>query len=197
MALTEAIRKLLIVDSYSNVDYSYGSWDPDLKVWRAGDAGPRELPYMSVDFITTQDKKFPSFGDVVGRINDFRLEYAYCELELVNISIYAAKYHNSGAIRGRDFAYSSMLKLRKRILAYWNDLLFPYNGSVDRGMSMPIRDLTNYQDDVGTRIHELELNVFLRTDVRWYKNMPSETEERAEKAFVIMNDINNIRIDTS
>lgn len=200
MALSETVKKSLILDLHDNIDYTYEGWDPSLKIWRAGESGSRTLPYMTVDFVSTQDKKFPSLGDIVGRINDLRYEYAYCEIELVSVTIYANKYHYSNTIRGRDFAHASLVKVRKRILAYWNDILRDYNSSIDRGMATPIRDLSSFNDDVGTRIHEYELNVFLRTDVRWYKDMPSEgddIEERAEKAYIVMNDVNNIRIDTS
>lgn len=196
----EIARRKLINDLTNNIDFTYKGWSPtELKVWRAGEAGKRVLPYIAVDYINTSDKRFSSLGDVVGRINDLRLEYAYCELELVTVTIYTEKYHDGRNIRGRDFANWALQKVRKRILAYWNDILVSYNASIDRKVGMPIKDLSMYDGEVGTRIHEYELTVYLRTDVRWYKDMPEDdvTEERAEKAYVVMQDINNIRIDTS
>jgi len=198
LGISEIGKKETIEDIYQNVDFSYKGWTPSIKVWRAGEGQERILPYITVDFIETSEKKFPSFGDIVGRIDDLRYEYAYCELELVNITIYAEKYHNNNTIRGREYAEEILKRIRKRILAYWTDrILYKYNASVDRGNSAPIRDLTNFDIQTATRIHEYDLNVFLRTDVRGYKDLPQEVEERAEKAYLILQNKNNIRIDTS
>ena len=200
MGISEIGKKEVIEDIYQNVDFSYEGWTPSIIVWRAGEGQERILPYVAVDFIETSDKRFASFADIVGRIDDLRYEYAYCELELVNITIYAKKYHDSGNVRGREYADEILKRIRKRILAYWTDIiLYKYNASVDRGNPAPIRDLTRFDTETATRVHELDLNVFLRTDVRWYKELAPgvEAEERAEKAYIIMNNKNNIRINTS
>ena len=198
MSTSETARKELIEDIQKNVDFSYGDWEPTIEVWRAGEGFKRELPYVAIDFISTSDKRFASFADIVERIDDLRYEYAYCELELVNITVYAKKYHNN--VRGREYADEILKRIRKRILAFWSDIiLYKYNASVDRGNPAPIRDLTKFDTETATRIHELDLNVFLRTDVRWYKTISEEevADERAEKAYIVMNNKNNIRINTS
>lgn len=200
MATSELVRLKVIEDLQNNVDFSYNGWNPSLEVWRAGEGQERKLPYMAVDFISTSDKRFPSFADIVGRIDDMRYEYAYCETEVVNITIYAKKYHNNGTIRGRNYANEILDRVRKRILAYWSDtILYKYNHSVDRGRGAPIRDLTLFDTETTTRVHEIELTVFLRTDVRWYKDLPQGTEasERAESAYIVLQEKNNIRINTS
>lgn len=200
MALHETGRDEGIEDIQNNVDFSYGSWNPTIEVWRAGEGHERELPYIAVDYISTSDKKHASLADVVGRIDDHRYEYAYCETEVVTITIYTKKYHNSGNTRGRNYADVILKRIRDRIFAYWTDrFLYKYRASVDRGRGAPIRDLTIFDVETTTRIHEYELTVFLKTDVRWYRDLPQdvESEERAEKAYILINNKNNIRIDTS
>lgn len=187
-------------DIQDNVDFSYLGWTPAIQVWLAGEGQERNLPYIIIDFIATQDKRFASFADVVGRVDDRRYEHAYCETELVNITIYTKKYHNSGVIRGRDYAEIVLKRIRTRIFAFWSDtILYKYNASVDRGAPAPIRNLTLFDTETQTRIHEFELDVFLRTDVRWYKELSPEQVylDRTEKAYLIMNNKNNIRINTS
>jgi len=200
LATSETAKKELIEDLQNNISYSFNGWSPSVNVWRAGEGYERKLPYIAVDFIQTSDKRFASFADIVGRIDDMRFEYAYCEIELVNITIYTNKYHNSKAVIGREYASEILTRIRSRILAYWSDtILYRYKASVGRGQPAPIRDLTLYDVETGTRIHEFDLTVFLRTDVRWYKTLPQgvEAQQRAEKAYIVMQNKNNIRIDTS
>lgn len=200
MATSELVKLKLIESLQNNVDFSYNGWNPAIKVWRAGEGHERKLPYIAVDFIETSDKRFPSFADIVGRIDDKRYEYAYCETEVATITCYAKKYHNNDTIRGRNYAYEILDRIRKRILAYWTDtILYKYNHSVDRGRGAPIRDLTLFNTETATRIHEIELTVFLRTDVRWYKDLPQgvEAEEKVESAYILLENKNNIRINTS
>ena len=190
----------MIEDLQNNIDFSYLGWSPAIKVWRAGDGFEREFPYVAVDYIGTSEKKFASLGDIVERVDDQRYEYAYCELELVNITIYTKKNHNNGTIRGRAYGYEILGRIRERIFSRWtNNILYKYNASVERGRNAPIRDLTKFDTETAIREHELELDMFLRTDVRWYRVLsPNDViEERAEKAYIIMNNKNNIRINTS
>ncbi len=199
MSTSEA-RKSMVDDIQNNVSFSYDEWSPEIEVWMAGEGHGRILPYVAIDFITTQDKKFASFGDIVGRIDDLRYEYAYCELELITVTIYAKKYHNNKKIRGLDYANAIIKRTRKRILAYWNDdILFDYNASIDRGNPAPIRDLTGFDTNTATRIHELELSVVLRTDVRWNKELPpgQDSDIKAEKLTFSLDSMTNIRINTS
>lgn len=193
MTLTEKQKGRLINDLQS-LDYTYQGWNPNIKVWRAGEGHERKLPYIAVDYIEVNQDLFRSMSDIVGRIDDIRYEYAFCELLFVDITVYAAKYHNN--IRGRDFASDTLQMIRKRILAYWNDILYHFNASVSRGNSLPIRDLSGFKDETTTRIYEYNLSFFLRTDVRWHKDYESLVEERAEKAYIVLNN-KNIRIDTS
>jgi len=187
--LSEAGKIELIERLQTEIDFSYNGWDPPIQVWRAGEGFKRELPYVAVDFIETTMKKFPSFSEIVGAIDDYYYEFAYCELELVTVSVYTRKYHNDNAVRGRDYAVDIMTKIRRDILAFWNDVLREYNASIDRSRAIPIKDLTNFRTDTGDRVHEYELNVYMRTDVRWHR-MPDDydevTEERAEKAYGIL-----------
>jgi len=201
LALTETQRGELIEDLQQNVDFEYQSWNPSLQVWRAGEGHERILPYVTVDFISTSGKLFPSMADIVGRIDDRRYEHAYCELEQVSITVYANKMHNSDTIRGRDYADIVAKRIRNRILAYWKFKLADYNASIDRAFDMPIRDLSMAHMDVTTRVHEYEFSVYLRTDVRWYKDLEQgqEAEEKADKAFIELENVddnikNNLRV---
>jgi len=193
--LTEKQKGRLINDLQA-IDFEYEEYVPSLKFHRAGEGFTRKFPYGVVDFIEENDKRFASLGDIVGRIDDLTFEHAYCEFLLVNVSICAEKKHDN--VRGRNFANYCILKVKRQILAYWNDILYEFNASVDRARGLPVRDLTKYENDVGNRIYEYDLNVFLRTDVRWHKDFVSpDYEERAEKAYIILNNKNNIRIDAS
>lgn len=198
MSTTEKQKGRLINDLQNNVDYVFEGWDSNIKVWRAGEGQERKLPYIAVDFIETSIPLFKSLGDIVGMLDDHRWEHAFCEVELLDITVYAAKYHNDKAIRGRDFASEIIQRIRKRILAYWNDILYNFNASIDRSRGYPIKDLSRFKNNVSTRIYEYNLNIFLRTDVRWAKDYDEDlAEERAEKAYIVLNSTNNIRINTS
>jgi hypothetical protein len=200
LGTSETAKGEMIEDIQNNVSFTFNGWTPAIQVWRAGEAFERELPYIAVDYIETSGKLFPSLADIVERVDDLRYEYAYCELELVNITCYAKKYHNNNAIRGLEFADEILKRIRQRILSRWTDnILYKYNASVDRGQALPIRNLTKFDTETATRIHELELNVFLRTDVRWYRVLTPDTEveEKAKIAYIILNNKNNIRINTS
>lgn len=200
MATSEVVRGLVIDDIQNELDFSYLGWSPSIQVWRAGEGHERILPYVAVDFIETSDKRHASFADIVGRIDDRRYEYAFCETEVVTITVYAKKYHNNDTIRGRSYANEILSRIRRRVLAYWSDkVLYDYNHSVDRSRGVPIRDLTAFDTETTTRIHEIELTVFLKTDVRWYKDLPQgqEASERAESAYILLKNKNNIRINTS
>ena len=194
MATSELVRGILIDDIQNNVDFSYLGWEPSILVWRAGEGFERKLPYIAIDFIATSDKDFASFADIVGRIDDLRFEYAFCEKEVVTFTVYAKKYHND-TIRGRDYATEILERIRRRVLLFWTDLiLYKYRHSVDRSRGVPIRDLTLFDTQTATRIHEIELTVFLRTDVRWYATSDEAAIERAESAYIVLQEINNIRI---
>lgn len=197
MTLTEAQRGNLIDDIQNNVDFSYNGWSPSLNVWRAKESHKVDLPFVVVDFLPTSRKKFASLGDIIGRIDDLHYQFGYCELEVVNVSVHANKYHNDRNILGRDFCNDTLLKIRRRILAFWNDILKPYGASLERGININIRDLSNYKPDVGTRYYEYDMDVYLRTDVRWDTRESEDqdlTVERAEKAYIILQDKNNIRV---
>jgi hypothetical protein len=173
--LYESTHDKLIDDIQNQLDFSYGAWDPPIKVWRAGEGFKREFPYVAIDFIATSLKRFPSLADVVGRIDDIYFTYAYCELELCTITVFTRKYHNNNLVRGRSYAVILADRIRKRILAFWNDILKDNKASIDRSRAMPVRDLTNYRADTGDRVHEYDINIFIRTDVRWSR-MPSTYE---------------------
>ena len=173
--LYESTHDKLIDDIQNQVDFSYGAWDPSIQVWRAGEGFKREFPYVAIDFIATSMKKFPSLADVVGRIDDIYFTYAYCELELCTVTVFTKKYHNDGNVRGRTYASILANRIRIRILAFWNDILKDNKASIDRSKAMPVRDLTNYRAESGDRVHEYDINIFIRTDVRWSR-MPSTYE---------------------
>lgn len=173
--LYESTHDKLIDDIQLQVDFSYGAWDPPIKVWRAGEGFERELPYVAIDFISTSMKMFPSLADIVGRIDDIYFTYAYCELELCTVTVFTKKYHNNNLVRGRNYAVVLANRIRTRILAFWNDILKDNKASIDRSKAMPVRDLTNFRTESGDRIHEYEVDVFIRTDVRWSR-MPDNYE---------------------
>jgi len=173
--LYESTKDRMIDDIQNQVDFSYGSWNPSIQVWRAGEGFKREFPYVAIDFIQTSEKKFPSLADIVGRIDDVYFTYAYCEVELVTITVYAKKYHNNNTVRGRNYAIIIADRIRRRILGFWNDILRDQNASIDRSKPTPVKDLTNFRAESGDRIHEYELDVYIRTDVRWSR-MPDDYE---------------------
>jgi len=173
--LYETIKNRLLDDIQNQVDFSYGSWNPAIQVWRAGEGFAREYPYVAIDFIQTSMKKFPSMGDVVGIVDDVYYTYAFCELELCTVSIYAKKYHNNNTVRGRNYAVVIADRIRKRILGFWNDVLKDNKASIDRSRAIPVKDLTNFRARSGDRIHEYEVDVYIRTDVRWSR-MPADYE---------------------
>lgn len=194
--LTEVARGSLIDDLQNNVSYTYDGWSSSLNVWRAREHQEIDLPYVVVDFVSTSRKLFPSLGDYIGFIDDSYIVRGYCELELVNISCLANKYHNNREVRGREFVTTILERIRNRILGHWNSILAEYGASIERGIAMPIRDLTGYRGDVGTRKLEYDLDVYIRTDVRWDVKPDGEDIEtaRAESAFATLNNKNKINV---
>lgn len=202
MVILEAVCGNLLDDIQDNVDFSYNGWNPTVLVWRARETNPKQLPYVVVDFISTSNPMFQSMGgDIVGEIDDRYHEYAYCELELINISVCANKYHKNRTIRGNDWAKLIATRIRKRVYGFWNRILNPEGHSLDRKRRSPIRNLSGYKPEVGTRWYEYDMDVYVRTDVRW-NNKPEDEDdidERAEKAYIQLkntddNIITNMRI---
>jgi len=173
-------RKLLIEDLQSmNFSYLYGNhtWVPALNVWRAGEGRERSLPHLSVDFFPTSRKKFASISDYVAK-HDVDPEYSrfgYCELELVNVTIYANQHHSNGRVHGRLFCEWAMEEIRNRVLSRWESILYDVNACLERSITPTINDVSAYLSTVGTKRYAYSMDVYLRTNVSW-DNLPDGHE---------------------
>lgn len=202
----EQERGRLINDLQNNVDYSFGNWNPDMKIWRSGEIHEKRLPFGVVDFLPTSRFKFKSLGDAIGKVDDIHYQYGYCELEMVTISIYANKFQNNRKVNAREFAYNTLLRIRKHIFRTWPSILRKFGASIERGINANIIDLTDYREDIGTRMYEYDMNFYLRTDVRWDnrsdwippdggEDLPG-SEIPADKAIITkLNEQTNIRVE--
>jgi len=199
LVLQEAVCGKLINDLKKNIDYTYEGWNPNIEVWRARESNVKELPYIVVDFISASRPKFQSLGDIIGEVDDIYHKFGYCEMELINISVCANKYHKDRDIRGNDFSVSTIDKIRKHVMGKWDKILNKNDAAVDRGIKPVIRNLSGYKAEIGTRWYEYDMDVYVRTGVRW-DNKPEdeeESDERAEKAYILLRndtDKNNIKV---
>ena len=165
----------MLVEDLWGLDYTFETWnpktaDPALQLVRAGEGFERTFPYIAVDFLPTSRAKFKSISDVLGfEADPDHYKYGYCELEMVSICVYANDFHNNYQVRGRDFCDFAIRKIHEHILSKWEEKLLNVNACLERSINIPIRDITAYLPQAGTKQCAYELDVFLRTNVQWNK----------------------------
>lgn len=165
--------RALLKKDLQSMDFTYNyeghTWVPAMNVWRAGEGRERSLPHISIDFFPTSRKKFASISDLVDK-HDINPEYnrhGYCELELVNVVVYANQHHSNSRVHGRLFCEWAIKKMRQRVLSRWEPILYEVQACLERSITPPISDVSAYLGTVGTKRYAYSMDVYLRTNVTW------------------------------
>ena len=88
--LTEINRQGLIEDLQKNINFSYQDYNPEVNVFRSGEGFNRENPYILIEFLPANRKKFRSISDVIGNATpqgEYK-QYGWCQIELCSIYCY-------------------------------------------------------------------------------------------------------------
>ena len=177
--LNEEQRGQLIEDLQKNVHFSYQGYEPDVNVFRSGDGFDRENPYILVEFLPANRKKFQSISDVIGSASECGQykQYGYCQIELCSIYCYCGEYPNERDLNGRLFTDHMAQTILKYVLRNWESLLWNMYASFDRSEDIIVRDVSTYNPETGTQIYCYSVDLYLRTQMRWNKIPPSHTED--------------------
>ncbi len=168
------LRNALIDDIKNNVDFTYQTFDPQVKVYRYGDGFSRINPNILIGFLPSNRKRFQSVSDVIGKAQGDYYKYGYARVELCTIHCYCQEKHETvdktTTINGRVLCEFIAEKCLERILKVWENILFDYNASFDMKDTIPIvRDLSLYDEVSETRIYNYDIDVYLRIPFTWDK----------------------------
>ncbi len=174
MSLNTDLKNALIDDIKENVDFTYQTLDPQVKVYRYGDGFSRINPTIMIQFLPSNRKRFQSVSDVIGKAEGDYYRYGYARIELCTIHVYCQEKHETAdkttTINGRILAEFIAEKCHERVLKVWENILFDYNASFDRIDTIPIiRDLSLYDEISETQIYNYDIDVYLRIPFTWDK----------------------------
>ncbi|MEE9438991.1 MAG: hypothetical protein V3V14_08335 [Saprospiraceae bacterium] len=177
--LTEINRKDLIEDLHKNINFSYQQYNPDINVFRSGEGFDRKNPYILVEFLPANRKKFRSISDVIGKATEHGQykQYGYCQIELCSIYCYCGEFVKERSINGRIFTNELAANILKYIMRNWESVLWKMYASFDRSEDIVIRDVSTYNPETGTMVYCYSIDLYLRTQFRWDKIPPEHTED--------------------
>ena len=165
--LTETEKARLIDDINENVTWTYGTFEPDVKVYRFGEGFKRKLPTVMIEFLPANRSKFRSVGNAIGIATGDYVEYGFCQLEYVAFKCYCGEFHDDKKISGRILAEHLLQQIRKHVLVKWNYILRNMGACIDKFEEFAIRDVTAYQRKYATKTLVYEMEIYLRTQFRW------------------------------
>ena len=169
MPLSESEREV-IVDYIKNIDFTYGDYDPQVKVYRYGEGFPIQHPYILVKFLPSNRAKFKSISDLIEPYNDRYNEFGFCHMENMSIHVYCADvhYNTTAKIKGRLLcAYISQTCL-DNLFRNIDRILLPYGASFDISDTIPtIRDMSYFDQETETMIYNYDFDFMLRTHMRY------------------------------
>ena len=184
MSITE-LRNALIED-IKGLDFTYQSLDPQVKVYRYGEGFSIVNPYIMIQFLPSNRKRFQSVGDIIGKAKGDYYRYGYARVELCSIHCYCQEEHKNAAktvtINGRTLLDFISEKCHERVLKVWENILFDYNAAFDRKDTIPvIKDLSYYDEQMETQIYNYDIDVYLRIPFTWDK-VPEGYDEEGDLA---------------
>ena len=184
MSITE-LRKALVED-IKGLDFTYQTLDPQVKVYRHGEGFSMVNPYVMIQFLPSNRKRFQSVGDIIGKAKGDYYRYGYARVELCSIHCYCQEEHKNAlktiTINGRELCEFISGKCQERILKYWENILFDYNAGFDRKDTIPnIKDLSYYDEISETQIYNYDIDVYLRIPFTWDK-VPEGYDEEGDLA---------------
>jgi len=168
------LRKALLDDIKNNVDFTYQTLDPQVKVYRSGEGFDKIHPSILIGFLPSNRKRFQSVSDIIGYAEGDYYRYGYARVELCTIHCYCQEKHENVlktvTINGRMLCEFIAEKCLERVLKVWENILFDYNSSFDRKDTIPvIRDLSMYDEISETQIYNYDIDVYLRIPFTWDK----------------------------
>ncbi len=168
------LKKALVDDIKDNVDFTYQTLDPQVKVYRYAEGFSRINPSIMIQFLPSNRKRFQSVGDIIGYADGDYYRYGFARVELCTVHCYCQEKHENAlktvTINGRMLCEFIAEKCLQRILKVWENILLDYNSSFDRLDTIPIiRDLSVYDEISETWIYNYDIDVYLRIPVSWNK----------------------------
>ncbi|KKN01481.1 hypothetical protein LCGC14_1127330 [marine sediment metagenome] len=197
--LDSDLRNALIDDIKDNVDFTYQTLDPQVKVYRYGEGFSRINPSILIGFLPSNRKRFQSISDVIGYAKGDYYRYGFARVELCTIHSYCQEKHEtadkSTTINGRMLCEFIAEKCLERVLKEWENILSDYNSSFDRLDTIPIvRDLSLYDEVSETQIYNYDIDIYLRIPYTWDK-VPDGYDEEGDLANILsveeLNELNN------
>jgi len=185
--LTETERAVLIDDINSNrLDFTYGTFVPDVEVYRFGAGFKKKLPYVLIDFLPASRNKFRSVSNAIGIDKGKYVEYGYCQLEYVAIKCYCNEFHDNKEVIGRLLAEHILQVIRKHVLKNWDYLLRDMAACIDKAEDISIKNPVTYVRKHATKVIVFELEFYLRTQFRWRKTPDDYVPAPVERVGVYM-----------
>ena len=168
------LKNALVDDIKDNVDFTYQTLDPQVKVYRYGEGFSRINPTILIGFLPTSRKRYQSVGDVIAYAKGDYYRYGFARVELCTIHCYCQEKHENAlktvTINGRMLCEFIAEKCLERVLKVWENILFDYMSSFDRLDTIPIvKDLSAYDEISETQIYNYDIDVYLRIPFSWDK----------------------------
>lgn len=179
--LTETERGTLVDSIKDNVTFTYGTFTPDVEVYRFKEGFKRHTPNVKIEFLPANRSKFRSIGNAIGIASGSFVEYGFCQLEYVAFKCYCDEFHDDKKVSGRILAEHMLQQIRKYILVYWNPILRNMAACIDSFEEFSIRDVTGYQRKYATKVVVYEMEIYLRTQFRWRKTPDDYVPAPVEK----------------
>lgn len=168
--LTETERATLVDDINSDrLDFTYGTFVPDVKIYRFREGFKKHRPNVMIQFLPTSRSKFRSVSQAIGIAKGEYVEYGYCQLEYVAFKCYCGEFHDNKKVSGRLLADHILHVIRKHVMKNWDYLLRDMAACIDKNEEINVRDVTTYERRQATKVVVYELELYLRTQFRWRK----------------------------
>ena len=179
--LTESERAVLIDDIASDrLNFTYGTFVPDVEIYRFGEGFEKELPYVMIQFLPANRSKFRSLSNAIGVDSGKYPEYGYCQLEFCAFKCYCGEFHDDMKINGRLLAEHILQVIREHIFKNWGYLLRDMGATIDKFEDVAIRDVTAYERQHATKVVVYEMEIYLRTQFRWRRTPDDYVPEPVE-----------------
>ncbi len=183
------LRNALVDDIKDNVDFTYKTLDPQVKVYRYGDGFSKIHPSVLIGFLPSNRKRFQSVSDIIGIAEGDYYRYGYARVELCTIHVYCSEKHETvdktTVFNGRMLGEFIAEQCLQRVLKVWENILFDYKASFDRVDTIPVvRDLSLYDEISETWIYNYDIDVYLRIPFFWDK-VPDGYDETGDLANIL------------
>ncbi len=183
------LRNALIDDIKDNVDFTYQTFDPQVKVYRYGEGFSRINPIVMIQFLPSNRKRFQSVSDIIGYAEGDYYRYGYIRVELCTIHCYCQEKHETvdktTIFNGRVLCEFMAKKCLERVMKVWENILLDHYSSFDMKDTIPIiKDLSVYDEISETQIYNYDIDVYLRIPFTWDK-VPDGYDDEGDLANIL------------